>query len=136
MPTDILGNIDIIAAIAAIIGLFFTGYVFLKDQKTRQLQIAEDIFKNLRELEIQYYEKYHKNDENLKQWKYIFFNTLEWFSFLINHNRLKDKEMLMFFDDTFIAYYEHIFINVFEDKYINDDKQFPEFKNLYKKLKK
>ena len=136
MSTDILGNIDIVAAIAAIIGLFFTGYVFLKNQKTRQLQIAEDIFKNLRELEIQFYEKYDKNEENLKQWKYVFFNTLEWFSFLINHNKLEDKEMLMFFKDTFIAYYEHIFIRVFEDKDIKDNKQFSEFKNLYKNLKK
>jgi hypothetical protein len=134
---DFLSNVDIIAAASATVALFFTGYTFLQDQKTRQLQMADDLFKNLRELENQYYEKYiNKDDEEKKHWRYIFFNTIEWFSFLINNNKFKDKKMLTFFEDALIAYYDEMFVKLFDENVIRDENQFPEFKNLYKKLKK
>jgi hypothetical protein len=118
------------------LGLFFTAYVFLKDEKTKQLQIAENIFKDLRDLENQYYEKYYQENEyKKKNWSSIFFNTIEWFSFLINHGKLNDKEMIGFFKEAIISYYEDIFCKIYDFKSINDNTQFAEFKQLYKKLK-
>ena len=133
---DFFNNIDFFAAIIATAGLFFTAFVFLKDEKTKQLQIAEGIFKDLRDLENQYYEKYYQENEyKKKNWSSIFFNTLEWFSFLINHGKLSDKEMIVFFKEAIISYYEDIFCKIYDFKTINDNTQFSEFKHLYKKLK-
>jgi hypothetical protein len=133
---DFFNNIDFFAAIIATLGLFFTAYVFLKDEKTKQLQIAENIFKDLRDLENQYYEKYYQENEyKKKNWSSIFFNTIEWFSFLINHGKLNDKEMIGFFKEAIISYYEDIFCKIYDFKSINDNTQFAEFKQLYKKLK-
>jgi hypothetical protein len=133
---NILSNIDFFAAIIAAIGLFFTAYVFLKDEKTKQLQIAEGIFKDIRDLENQYYVNYYQESEyKKKNWSSIFFNTLEWFSFLINNRKLNDKEMIYFFKDAIIIYYEDIFCKIYDAQIINDNTQFPEFKQLYKKLK-
>jgi hypothetical protein len=133
---NIFSNIDFFAVIIATLGLFFTAYAFLKNEKTKQLQIAEGIFKDLRDLENQYYEKYYQENEyKKKNWSFIFFNTLEWFSFLINHGKLSDKEMIGFFKEAIISYYEDIFCKIYDFKIINDNTQFSEFKHLYKKLK-
>jgi hypothetical protein len=134
---NIFSNIDFFAAVIAAVGLFFTGYVFLKDEKTRQLQIAEGIFKDLRDLENQYYETYSKQEQHKKEnWNSIFFNTLEWFSFLINHGKLSDKTMISFFKEAIISYYENIFCKVYDSKVIHDNTQFTEFKKLYTKIKR
>ena len=66
MTFEFVGEINVIATLSAAIGLIFTGYTILKSEKTRQIQIAEDIFKNIRELEIQYYEKVIGDEEKRK----------------------------------------------------------------------
>ena len=134
---EFFNNIDFFATIIATVGLFFTAYVFLKDEKTKQLQIAEGIFKDLRDFENQYYEKYYQENEyKKKNWSSIFFNTLEWFSFLINRGKLSDKQMIFFFKDAIISYYEDIFCKIYDLTIINDNTQYSEFKHLYKKLKR
>ena len=63
-----------------------------------------------------------------------FFNTLEWFSFIVNKNYVKDKKMIAFFKDAVIEWYEHLFLK-YMPRAISDPKEFPEFKTLYRKFK-
>lgn len=133
---DVFSSIDFAAAILAGIGLFYTAKSIRKEDKTKQLGIAESLFKEIREIENKFYEdKIYKKNEGKKDWAEIFFNTLEWFSFLINKKKLSDKELIGFFRDAIIQYYDEIFCKIYDAKYINDETKFPEFKKLYKEMK-
>ena len=124
------------SVIAVVIGLFFTASSWSRDRKSRELQIAENRFKELQSLSREYYDKYNDmNEDKKKNWDDLFFNSLEWFTFLINEKRI-EKKVIAFFDDAIISYYEDIFVKVMPQNVIVDENQYEEFKKLYKKLKK
>lgn len=124
------------SVIAVVIGLFFTASSWSRDRKSRELQIAENRFKELQSLSREYYDKYNDmNEDKKKNWDDLFFNSLEWFAFLINEKRI-EKKIIAFFDDAIISYYEDIFVKVMPQNVIVDENQYEELKKLYKKLKK
>jgi len=126
---------EIIVIGAAVVTLIFTAKSWNKDRETRELQMAEGIFKDLRELEREYYDKFQKmTEEEKSQWDSLFFNTLEWFAFLINENKLKDKKIVDFFKPAIIEWFEDIFNVVYDASVKDDETQFEELKKLYKKL--
>ncbi len=125
-----------IGAIAAAGGLLFNGYQIRANNKTKQLEILETVYRDIKALEQRYYDGYEDNPEkNVQSWDYQFFNQLEWFSFLINENKLKDKKLIDFFKPAIIGWYEDMFVKHFNKSDVDDPKQFEEFKKLYKKFK-
>ena len=141
MSYEDLGNfiethLPFFSVIAVVIGLFFTASSWSRDRKSRELQIAENRFKELQSLSREYYDKYNDmNEDKKKNWDDLFFNSLEWFAFLINEKRI-EKKVIAFFDDAIISYYEDIFVKVMPQNVIVDENQYEELKKLYKKLKK
>ena len=141
MSYEDLGNfiethLPFFSVIAVVIGLFFTASSWSRDRKSRELQIAESRFKELQSLSREYYDKYNDmNEDKKKNWDDLFFNSLEWFAFLINEKRI-EKKIIAFFDDAIISYYEDIFVKVMPQNVIVDENQYEELKKLYKKLKK
>lgn len=141
MSYDDLGNfietyLPFFSVIAVVIGLFFIASSWSRDRKSRELQIAESRFKELQSLSREYYDKYNDmNEDKKKNWDDLFFNSLEWFAFLINEKRI-EKKVIAFFDDAIILYYEDIFVKVMPQNVIVDENQYEELKKLYKKLKK
>ena len=75
--------------------------------------------------------------EKYKDWASLFFNTLEWFSFLVNTNKIKDHKTVNFFKDAVTSWYDDLFLDTtyIETWQIEDDKQYPEFKKLYNNYK-
>jgi hypothetical protein len=72
-----------ISAIIAAIGLFFTGYELHRSSTTRQFEVVESVFKDIRKLEQELYDKYRDADkQKISEWDFLFFNQLEWFAFL------------------------------------------------------
>lgn len=61
-----------------------------------------------------------------------FFNTLEWFSFLVNVNEVKVKLAKRFFKDSIIEWHDQLLPD--NDK--RNPKKYRELKRLYNKLKK
>jgi len=125
---------DVIAAIAAVIALSFTGISWNRDRQTRELQTIDEIRKELMDLERELIDKYaSKSPEDKKKWDSLFFNTLEWFAFLINEKKLKEKKLISFFSPAIINWYDTIFC-VYAGPSVDDSTQYAELKKLYKKL--
>lgn len=138
-------SFDVIAGGATAGALIFTAQTFLKSRKTNQLRLIEGIFKDIRGLQAELMviknqpiidDQELPGERNTRQsdWDSRFFNTLEWYSFLVNENYVKDKKMIGFFDDAIIDWYENIFLKHMK-KAIDNPKQFPEFEKLYQRLK-
>jgi len=64
----------------------------------------------------------------------LFFNTLEYYAFLVNQKHL-EKELSEFYNDAFLNSYDNIFME-HADKYQKENpKEYAEMKKLYKQLK-
>ena len=98
----------------------------------KRLKLVESIFNDLRELERQKYQLPTAPTENekLKDWASLFSNTLEWFSFLVNTNKIKDDKTIDFFKDAVIDWYDELFLDpdYIEPWQTEDKKQYPELK--------
>ena len=107
-----------------------------KNNKTKQLEILESVYKDIKALEQRYYDEYDgKEGKDVKTWDFQFFNQIEWLSFLINEKKLKDKKLVNFFKPAISDWYDNMFVKHWEKSVIEDEKQFEEFKKLYKKFK-
>ena len=125
-----------IGALAAAGGLIFTALQLRANNKTKQLEILESVYSDIKALEQKYYDDYDGHQEkDVKNWDSQFFNQLEWLSFLINEKKLKDKKLVSYLKPAIIDWYENMFLKHSEQSVINDEKQYEEFKKLYKKLK-
>ena len=122
-----------IAAAAAVIALFLNWHATRENRKTRELQILYTIFKDIRDLE----EKqggYNGTEERKQLWNSLFFNTLEYFSFLLNRKMISEKSVVAFFGDSIKAWYRELFAKKASPEQIGNPTIYPELKSLYKKL--
>ena len=124
------------SAFFAGIGLLLNWKAIHENNKTRQLQLLNDCFKSIKETELLLYKEYKDKDKQTKkEWDSLHFNSVEQFAFLVNEKFIKNKKLIGFFDDAIIMWYEQLFVKHYEEKEINDDKLFPEFKKLYYGIK-
>src|SRR5215208_847529 len=94
MSVESMVNIaQILAGFAAAIALIVTYSAFRNFNKSEETKLTESVFKDIRTLE----DKQHKlpgqqpmYEDKYKDWASLFFNTLEWLSFLINTDKIKD----------------------------------------------
>ena len=135
----LFGVIDAIAGFAVVGAFIFAIKSYNSFRNAEELKLVESIFNDLRELERQKYQLPTAPTENekLKDWASLFFNTLEWFSFLVNSNKIKDDKTIDFFKDAVINWYDELFLDpdYIELWQVEDKKQYPELKKLYKKFK-
>ncbi|MCD6092480.1 MAG: hypothetical protein J7J38_00475 [Candidatus Aenigmarchaeota archaeon] len=123
-----------VSSFFACVGLLLNRWAVRENNKTRQLQLFENTFNNIKETERLLYDKYKKLDPDAKkEWDSLFFNTLEFFAFLVNENHL-NKKLSKFFNDAIIDWYERIFMK-YHNKDISNPKIYPELKKLYKLIK-
>jgi hypothetical protein len=85
------------------------------------------VFKDLSEIQ----RELHREGFDSTDWDARFFNTLEWFSFLINEKTIKDAKTKAFFKEALIDWHD----NLLSEEIKHDPKKYPEFKKLYKALK-
>ncbi|NQS89396.1 hypothetical protein HQ584_06380 [Patescibacteria group bacterium] len=92
-------------------------------------------FREIKDLETQYYQKYEgKSEKEEMAWRSLFLNTLEFQAFLFNRDYLPREEFLEFFCDVIRLGYEKILPKVKTD--VTDSSKFPELKGLYAKYLK
>jgi hypothetical protein len=138
--TDLVPFVSVIAGIAAAFALVYTALTFKRVGKTEQIKRGESTYKDLKELEKDYSALPRdvttggKDSAAERHWNSRLFNTLEWYSFLVNQQQIKDKSILMYFKDIIIDYYEDNFLNEATPQQVDDPEEYPEFKGLYKKL--
>jgi hypothetical protein len=139
-PTDlwtILSTVGtLVAAVAAVVGLWFAVVTMRQSNRAVQLQVLEHLVSQIRDLEFRYNTEYkNKSEEDKRFWDCQFFNTIEFLAFVINRRLTRAHEIAEFFKGGVIHWYEDLFLRNFpKTDHVNPDK-FPEFKKLYSKLK-
>ncbi len=123
-----------LSALFAAVALILNTIAIKESRRTRELQTFYSIFKDLISLEAKQPE-HCKTANGKKAWDSLFFNTLEFFSFLLNEKFLKDPKVFMFFKDAIQAFYEQVFVKHIPDEKQRDPKIYPEFKKLYGRMK-
>lgn len=123
-----------LSAAFAAIALILNTIAIKESRRTRELQTFYGIFKDLISLEEKQPE-YCETADGKKAWHSLFFNTLEFFSFLLNEKFLKDPKVFVFFEDAIKTFYEQIFAKHIPDEKQRDAKVYPEFKKLYARIK-
>lgn len=134
---------EIITGAAAAVGLGLTAAALSYQQKQSQFKIAESVFKDLRQLEKELSEIEAPSDtytdteylDAVKDWDSRFFNTLEWFAFLINENEIRSRKLVSFFKPVIIRWKEELFDRHLPQGERDDPTQWQEIKKLYKHIK-
>jgi len=119
---------------ATLFALFLTCLVIYHNDRTRVTQVLTDCYKEIKELEAEYYQKYEgKNEKEEMAWRSLFLNTLEFQSFLFNRDYLPRQEFLEFFEDVIKWGYNTILVKRQED--LENTEKFRELKRLYSSIK-
>jgi hypothetical protein len=121
-----------IGSLAATIGLFFTGWQLRGNNKETQLQVAEKLFSDIKQLEADLYAIPKDESAKVKHWQVLFLNQLEWAAFLINHKKIKDIELRQFFEMAMKDWYNQIYLTYLDRK----ESDFEELQKWYKQFKK
>jgi hypothetical protein len=121
----ILVNLSfIIAAIAIVVSYF----ALKNDEKTRQGQLLNEIYKD-------FSEKYPLLKKHVAITDEVVFNSLEYASFVILRGYVNKKDAIDLFSDAIIDVYEKRFFPGYHLKYPEDGKKFEHFRKLYLELK-
>jgi len=126
--------LGLIAASAAVIGLFFTAFQLRSTNHTRQLELLESVYHDIHSLEQLFYEKYIDVHDKQKYWRTLFFQQLEWFAFLVNNKKITDDDSINFFKKPFIRWCEKLFAEHADEDQLNNLERFEELKKLYTKF--
>ena len=141
-----------IAAIAAVVDLCFTGYQLHKNNQAlnasneqqkesnrmRELQFLDGTFQQIISTEERlFHELMKKGNDKLDPHELSFlFNRIEFLCFVINHEFVRDKELLDFFKYEVIRWHDNWFIRYVPEEIVKNEKAFPSFRcryNLHKK---
>jgi hypothetical protein len=124
------------SATVAGLGLLVNARATRQARQTRELQLFEHIFSDIRTLD----EKLHiaarsgTSREDLVGWRSHFLNTLEYLSFLVNRRYLRDKHLVEFFSEALVRWYQDIFLAQATDEERSDLAIYPEFRFLCRRL--
>lgn len=112
-----------------------TYLTFRRIGTTEQVKLVEKIKDSLYELDKELPTIKDDDEDALSLWDSRLFNTLEWYSFLVNKKKITDKNLKEYFKDVIINHYEEHFLERASEQEKNDPDQYHEFKTLYKELK-
>lgn len=125
------------SAMVAGLGLLVNAKATRQARQTRELQLFEHIFSEIRSLD----EKLHAaafsgaTREAIVGWRSHFLNTLEYFSFLANRRHLRDESLVDFFSPALIRWHDEIFLSQATEEEQSDPDIYPEFKRLCQRLR-
>jgi hypothetical protein len=123
----------VIIAFSAIAALFFNYFALKESTRSRNLATFQSLFLEIRNLEEKYFKEYYgKGDREKRNFLLLFFNTWEYYAFLVN-NELLIKKLAAFYNDAFKRYYEEVF-KIAMPAERDDSNQFKEMRKLYSKL--
>jgi hypothetical protein len=128
--------IQIIAAGIYATALFYTIVTYRRSKKLDQITLSDGIFHELRELdrELAKIPSESQYDDARSQVYSRIFNTLNYFSFLVNRKVIDDRWLLEYMKPVLIRYYEETFLKN-ASSVERDSNSYQQFKKFYFKLK-
>lgn len=98
------------ASIAVAIVLGVTIKTFYKVRKYEQLRLGAEFHRDMTTLEEELGGLSPDDQVKIENLDSRTFNTLEWNAFLINQREITNKDLINYFEETFIGYYDTVFI--------------------------
>jgi hypothetical protein len=128
--------IQIIAAGIYATALFYTIVTYRRSKKLDQITLSDGIFHELRELdrELAKIPSESQYDDARSQVYSRIFNTLNYFSFLVNRKVIDYRWLLEYMKPVLIRYYEETFLKN-ASSVERDSNSYQQFKKFYFKLK-
>lgn len=124
----------VISSLSAAAAAGVAGWGLIQNSRAIQLQVLENVFRDIRDLERIYYESYaDKSDAEKQHWDALFFNTLEYLAFLINRRIVRRGRLLDFYRDA-LPTWRGMFERLASDEVKRLPYKYPEFKKLCRKL--
>ena len=125
-----------VSALAAICGLGYSAYTFRKSslriKESNQIQIVQDIMNNRQMAENNIIETLNSEKFNDLIFRYTqYLNVWEWYSFLVNKEKITLPEIKNFYKETMLKDRKDIFEQFPE---LDDENKFREFRALCKEL--
>jgi hypothetical protein len=94
-PTSIVDLFQIGSALAVAGALIYAALEYRSKNISEELNRSYSVLKDLREMETSLVEHQAYTDEHaMSLWYERYFNTWEWFSYMVNKKQIKDKELL------------------------------------------
>jgi hypothetical protein len=126
---------QVLSTLIALVAVLFALWTIRQNRQTIQLQVLESVMHDIRDLFFKYEQEYKSRPEPEKRaWDSMFFNTVEYFCFLVNNKFLSHPKALLFFADSIVVYYEKMYVVNYAEDHVKDPAKFAEFKKLYLKL--
>ncbi len=121
------------------VALFYTAKTYMNGKKLEQLKLGNDILKDLKDQisklpQLDKEDPIHYDQIAFPEWFSNYFNTWEWYCFLVNHKHIDYGELKDFFKDSLIHDYREIFKVNITPKQKADRNFFKEFRILYERL--
>ena len=135
---DFILKIALITASGSVAIAFGLNYkIHRRMQITDQIKLAHDFFAVYKELERRRAVLYEqgKPKDQMKEWAEQFFDTLEWFSYLVNTKEITNPRLLRFYEQLILDSYEKVMPNFYTQEQRNDINFYPELDELYQKLR-
>lgn len=139
IPKLLIDITQIAAAIGVTGALIYAGLTYRSSKISEEIKRSYDSFKDLKDLRSSLIENsdQYKDQGAMNEWYERYFNAWEWFSFMVNRKQIRDDQIKRFFRVTVLSDYENIFKKQYTQQQIESDEKFyPEFKRLYKELRK
>ena len=87
-----------IATLALIVSIATFYLTFTRGRKSEQIKMTHDILREFSEAENRLLDVEYDKDPHQWRLRHLqYLNTLEWFSFLVNHGELKDEDLKEYF---------------------------------------
>jgi Domain of unknown function (DUF4760) len=123
-----------IATLALIVSIATFYLTFTRGRKSEQIKMTHDILREFSEAENRLLDVEYDKDPHQWQLRHLqYLNTLEWFSFLVNHGELKDEDLKEYFKPLLIRDHDTVLGHDGLETQKNNPEDFKEFKKLYKK---
>jgi hypothetical protein len=138
-PTvDFILKIALIIASGSVAIAFGLNYkTYRRMQMTDQIKLAHDFFAAYKELQRRHAILYEqgKPKDQIKEWAEQYFDTLEWFSYLVNTKEITNPRLLSLYEQLILDSYEKVLPNFYTQEQRNDINFYPELDELYQKLR-
>lgn len=126
----------IISAAVACFALIINAVAVNKNNRKIELDTFDRIHTKIIEIERRLYDAAAAHNKDLLQtWRGDLLNSLEYVSFLFNHNYLEDRQLREYWSTSIIVWHERFFLEQSTEAQKQDPTLYRELKALYKDLK-
>jgi hypothetical protein len=138
IPQYMVDIAEIVSAGVVAGALFYAAREYRSKNVSEELNRSYYVLKDLHTLRASKIEnpEAYTDSSAMDEWYERYFNTWEWFSYMVNKGQINDKELKRFFKNDALTTYERIFEPHYGKEKIDKDPQlYPEYRTFCKKLR-